>query len=81
MCDIVFENTKSCSKTVNRTSDYAEVALRRVLQEVVRDVLQKPQEIICAGVSFLIKWDTVALQPHWKRDSCTGVFLWILRNL
>ena len=31
MCDIVFKKTKGCGGTVNRTSVYAEAAVRRVL--------------------------------------------------
>ena len=39
-------------------------------------ISQNSQENTCAGVSFLIK-----LQARSeKRDSGTGVFLWILRN-
>ena len=31
MCDIVFEKTKGRGATVNRTSDYVEAAVQRVL--------------------------------------------------
>ena len=31
MCDIVFEKVKGCGGTVNRSSDYAEAAVEKVL--------------------------------------------------
>ena len=44
------------------------------VKKVFLEISQNSEENICARVSFLIK------QLYQKRDSGTGVFLWILRN-
>ena len=44
MCDIVFEKVKGRGRKVNRASVYAEVAVRRVSQNL--------QENICNRISF-----------------------------
>ena len=51
------------------------------LKKVLWEILQNLQENICAGISFLIKLNSVVLQLHKKRVFIAGVFLWILRNL
>ena len=52
-----------------------------VLQKnVFLEILQNSPEYACARVSFLIKLQAWGLQFYWKRDSGTGVFLWISRN-
>ena len=65
MYDIVFEKTKGRGGTVNRTSVYAKAAVRRgSLKKVLRLSSQCSQENICAGISFLIKLNSVDLQLH-----------------
>ena len=44
-------------------------------------ISQNSQEKTCAIVSFLIKLQASVLQLYLKRNSGTGFFLWILRNL
>ena len=44
------------------------------------EISQNLQENICGRISFLIKLQASDLQLYLKRASCTGVFLWILRN-
>ena len=46
-----------------------------VLKKMLLNISQNSQENTCARVSFIIK-----LQLYEKRDSGTGVFLWILQN-
>ena len=55
MCDIVFEKTKGHGGTVNRTSVYAEAAVRKYL---------KTSGNICAGISFLTKLNSVDMELH-----------------
>ena len=43
-------------------------------------ISQYSQEKTCVGVSFLMKMQAVSPVTLLKRDSTTGVFLWILRN-
>ena len=58
---------------------YAEAATRGVLwKKVLLKISQNLQENTCARASFLIKLQAKACK---KRDSGTGVFLWILWNL
>ena len=61
MCGIVFENTKGRGGTVNRTSVYAEAAVRRFVK---KSVIRNSQENICAGLFFSIKQNSVDLQLH-----------------
>ena len=44
------------------------------------EISQHSQESICARVPFLIKLQGWGLQLYQKRDSGTGIFLWMLRN-
>ena len=44
-------------------------------------ISQNSQENTSVEVHFLIKFQTWGLQLYLKRDSNTGVFLWILWNL
>ena len=63
----------------NRLS--AEAATRGVLcKKVFLEISQNSQENTCDRVSFLIKLQAWALQFYLKRDSGTGIFLWILWN-
>ena len=56
-------------------------SLRRCsIEKMFLNILQNSQENTCARVSFLIKLETSGLQLYWKRDSGTGIFLWILQN-
>ena len=48
--------------------------------EVFSEISQHSQENTCARVSFLIKLQAWGLQLYQKRDSGTGVFLWILQS-
>ena len=50
------------------------------IKKVLREILQTSQEKTCAGLSFLTKSDAVDRQLHQNRDSCTGVFLWVLQS-
>ena len=45
-----------------------------------KKIPQNSQENTCARVSFLMKFQVSGLHLFSKRDSGTGVFLWILRN-
>ena len=63
MCDIVFEKAKGRGGTVNRMSDYAQAAIRRVLlKRCYEKFRENSQENTCAEISFLIKSDAVDLQ-------------------
>ena len=44
------------------------------------EISQNSQENTYTRVCLLIKLQAWGLQLYWKRDSGTGVFLWILRN-
>ena len=60
------------------------VARRGFVKKVFLEISQNLQENACAScarVSFLIKLQASGLHIYWKRDSATGVFRWILRNL
>ena len=46
----------------------------------VLEISQNSHENTCARVSFLIKLQAWGLQIYLKRDSGTGVFLWIFQN-
>ena len=60
---------------------YTEAATWGVLsKKVLLKILQNSQENTCARLSFSIKLQALFLQLYGKRDSGTGVFLWILRN-
>ena len=50
------------------------------VKKVFLEISRNSQENTCAGVSILITLQDSGLQPYLKRDSCTGVFLWILQN-
>ena len=50
------------------------------IKKVLREISQTSQEKTCAGLSFLTKSDAVDRWLHPNRDSCTGVFLWVLQN-
>ena len=49
-------------------------------KNVFLKISQNLQENTCTTVSFLIKLQASDLQLYQKRDSGTGVFLWILQN-
>ena len=54
----------------------SEAATEGILQKkIILKILQNSQENTFSKVSFLIK-----LQALGRRDSNTGIFLWILRN-
>ena len=53
------------------------VVQRCSVKKVFLKISQNSQENTCVGVSFL---QVLGLQLYEKRDSNTGVFLWILRN-
>ena len=44
------------------------------LKEFCKEILQNSRENICAGISFLIKFNFVYLQLHWKCEFSAGVF-------
>ena len=46
---------------------------------ILNKIFQNFQENTCVGVSFLMKLLALGLQFCWKRDSETGVFIWILK--
>ena len=48
---------------------------------MILEISQKSEENTCTKVPLLIKLQASALQFYFKRDSGTGVFLWILWNL
>ena len=54
------------------------VARRCSVKMLLVEISQNSQENTCATVSFLIKLQAPA--PLLKKDSGTGVFLWVLRN-
>ena len=49
-------------------------------KQVFLKISQNSLENTCARVSFLIRFQASGLQLYLKRDSGTGVFLWILLN-
>ena len=63
MCDTVFEKAKGPSETVSITSDYEKI-YKRFYKKDVREISQNFQEIICARVIFLIKFNIIDLQLH-----------------
>ena len=71
-CEKVFWKVLWNSRSSHRRCSIKKVFLR---------IPQNSQEITCARVSFLIKFQASGLQFYEKRDSGAGVFLWILRNL
>ena len=76
-CDIVFEKVKGCGGKVNRTNLYAEAVFKKsVLKKVLWKISQNSQENICAGISFLIKLNSVDLQLNQKQVFSAAVFLW-----
>ena len=57
----------------------SEAATNGVLyKKVFLEISENSQENTCVRVSFLIKLQAWCLQLSQKRDSGTGVFLWIL---
>ena len=62
-----------------------EVVGKCSVKKVFLKISQNSQEYIFARISFLMKFQASGLNLYWKRDSNTGVFLWIwwnfLRNL
>ena len=60
---MVFEKVKGCGRKVNKTNLYAEAVFKKgVLKKVLWKISQNSQENICAGISFLIKLNSVDLQ-------------------
>ena len=57
-----------------------EVVMRYSVKKVFVKISQNSQENTCVKVSFLTKSQARGLQLYLKRESGTGVFLWILRN-
>ena len=66
MCDIVFEKVQDRAGNVNRTSVYAEAASEGFFKKgFMRKITEKTKKKrICAGISFLIKLNSVDLQLH-----------------
>ena len=65
--------TRSCSGILPSEA----VAQRCSVKKVFLEISQNSQENTCARASVLVKLHAYA---YWKRDSGTGVFLWILQN-
>ena len=60
-------------------SPHTEAGTERVLlKKVLLKISENSQENTCVGVSFLIKLKVSGLQLYRKRDSDTGILLWIL---
>ena len=55
-----------------------EVVVKCSVKKVFLKISQNLQENTFVGVSFLIKLHSSGLKLYLKRDSNTGVFLWIL---
>ena len=49
-------------------------------KNVILKISENLQESTCTEVSFLVKCQAGGLQLYQKRDSGTGIVLWILRN-
>ena len=65
MCNIVFEKVQDPAGKVNRTSVYAEAAVQRVLSKRFSEKFPRVhKKNICAGISFLIKLNSVDLQLY-----------------
>ena len=58
----------------------AEAAIRRSVRKVFLKISQNSQENTCARISFLRQLQAKACNIIKKRNSGTGVFLWILRS-
>ena len=71
---------KKCWTHVMNMSTYRSSNPEVLCKKAVLEVSQNSQKNKCARVSFLIKLQARGLQLYLKRDSGTGVFLWILRN-
>ena len=67
---------KSCLD--NKLKEAEAVTQRCSVKKVFLEISQNSQENTCIRVSFLIKLLALGLPLYWKRDSGTGVFLWIL---
>ena len=62
-------------------SQRPEAATRGALwKKELLEISQNSQENVCVPVSFLKKFLASGLQLYWKRDSGTGIFMWILQN-
>ena len=61
MCEIAFEKAKGRGGMENRASVFVEATGRFFKKG---ELSQNSQEIICAGLSFLIKLNSVDLQVH-----------------
>ena len=67
MCEIIFEKAKSRGATLNWTSVYAEAAVWRFfVKKVLLEISQNLQENIYAGISFLIKLNSVILHQKLR---------------
>ena len=65
MYDIAFEKAKGRAGKENRTTVYAEAAVRSVLEKRIYEKFRRIyKKSICAGISFLIKSNFVGLQLH-----------------
>ena len=68
----------SCKIKHTKWYKMSEAPARGVLwKKVFLKLSKNSQENTCARVSFLIKLQASGLRLYWKRDSGTGVFLWI----
>ena len=56
------------------------VVKRCSAKKVLLKISQISQEITCARVSFFIKLQASGLHFYQKKESGTGLFLWILQN-
>ena len=74
MWAIVFEKVKGRALTVNKSSVYAEAVVGRVFWK-------RCYEKISAGISFLIKLNSLDLKIYYKRDSSACVFMGISWNM
>ena len=50
LCDIVFEKTKVCGRTISRTSVSVEAAVRRFLKSVMRNFAEFTRKHLCENL-------------------------------
>ena len=79
--EIDFITTKSWKSPVPNIFQCIEAVVHRCsVKKMFLEISQNSHENTCARVSFLIKLQAWSLQLYFKKDSGTGVFLWVWQN-
>ena len=76
-----WKGTRSCFDSKQNECLCSSSRANGFLKKVLWEISHNSQKNICAGISFLLKLNSVDPQLHWNRVFRTSVFLWNLRNL